>query len=51
MSSYAANYFMGGQPSSRPQTNQNSCWDENQWDNTWSTPGNSAGKFLAIYLL
>ena len=36
---------MGGQQRSQSSTNQNSCWDDNQWDTTWSTPGNSAGEF------
>lgn len=44
VSSYAANYFMGGQQRSQSSTNQNSCWDDNQWDTKWSTPGNSAGE-------
>jgi len=43
VSSYAANYFMGGQQRAQSSTNQNSCWDDSQWDTTWSTPGNSAG--------
>ena len=42
-SSFAANYFMGGQQRAQSSANQNSCWDENKWDKTWSTPGNSAG--------
>ena len=49
VSSYAANYFMGGQQRAQSSTNQNSCWDGSQWDTTWSTPGNSAGK-LSKYI-
>lgn len=43
VSSYAANYFMGGQQRQQSSSNQNSCWDNNQWDTKWSTPGSSAG--------
>ena len=50
VSSYAANYFMGGQQRAQSSTNQNSCWDDSQWDTSWSTPGNSAGK-LSKYMV
>lgn len=43
VSSYAANYFMGGQQRAQSSSNQNSCWDESQWDTSWATPANSAG--------
>lgn len=39
VSSAATNYFLGRVASQNCDSNQKSCWDENQWDTKWSNPG------------